>query len=35
SDVPRTAYRGIVQCQHSQTTIYVTSNQRPWKGYGY
>ncbi|CAF3193350.1 unnamed protein product [Rotaria socialis] len=34
SDVPRTAYLGVVQCQHGQTTIYVTSNQRPWKGYG-
>jgi len=34
SNVPRTAYRGIVQCRYGQTRIYVTPNQRPWKNYG-
>ncbi|UJR10366.1 hypothetical protein I4U23_014571 [Adineta vaga] len=33
SNVPRTAYRGVVQCQYGSTTIYVTPTQRPWKGY--
>jgi len=34
SNVPRTAYLGVVQCQYGQTTIYVTPSQQPWKGYG-
>ncbi len=34
SNVPRTAYRGVVQCQYGLTTIFVTPNQQPWKGYG-
>ncbi|CAF4274398.1 unnamed protein product [Rotaria sp. Silwood2] len=33
SNVPRTAYRGVVQCRYGQTTIYVTPNQQSWKGY--
>lgn len=33
SNVPRTAYLGVVQCQYGPTTIFVTPNQQPWKGY--
>ncbi|CAF1163801.1 unnamed protein product [Adineta steineri] len=33
SNVPRTAYRGVVQCQYGSTTIYVTPTQQPWNGY--
>ncbi|CAF1381164.1 unnamed protein product [Adineta ricciae] len=33
SNVPRTAYRGVVQCQYGSTTVYVTPSQRPWRGY--
>jgi alpha-1,3-mannosyl-glycoprotein beta-1,2-N-acetylglucosaminyltransferase len=33
SKVPRTAYRGVVQCRYGKTRIYVTPNQKPWKNY--
>ncbi|CAF0904157.1 unnamed protein product [Adineta steineri] len=32
-NVPRTAYRGVVQCRYDKTRIYVTSNQQPWRSY--
>jgi alpha-1,3-mannosyl-glycoprotein beta-1,2-N-acetylglucosaminyltransferase len=33
SKVPRTAYRGVVQCRYGKTRIYITPNQQPWKNY--
>ena len=33
SNVPRTAYQGVVQCRFGSATIFVRPSQRPWKGY--